>query len=73
MLSLAEARRRLVDAIGTGTLAGLRDRALVSVMPYSFARVSAAVGMRRDYFRQGTKGVAAAVGATTCRRTTGSK
>ena len=36
---------------------GLRDRALLSVMVYSFARVSAAVGMRRqDYFRQGVRG-----------------
>ena len=40
-----------------GTLVGLRDRALLSVLVYSFARVSAAVGMRRqDYFRQGTRG-----------------
>ena len=36
---------------------GLRDQALLSVLVYSFARVSAAVGMRRqDYFRQGTRG-----------------
>ena len=36
---------------------GLRDRALLSVMVFSFARVSAAVGMRRqDYFRQGVRG-----------------
>ena len=52
VLSPAEARR-LLAAIDTGTLAGLRDRALVSVMLYSFARVSAVIGMRRqDYFRQ---------------------
>ena len=37
VLSPAEARR-LLAAIDTGTLAGLRDRALVSVMLYSFAR-----------------------------------
>ena len=56
MLSPAEARR-LLDAIDTGTLAGRRDRALVSVMLYSFARVSAVIGMRRqDYFRQGLRG-----------------
>ena len=56
VLSPAEARR-LLDAIDTGTLAGLRDRALVSVMLYSFARVSAVLGMRRqDYFRQGSRG-----------------
>ena len=56
VLSPAEARR-LLDAIDTGTLAGLRDRALVSVMLYSFARVSAVIGMRRqDYFRQESRG-----------------
>ena len=56
VLSPAEARR-LLDAIDVGTLAGLRDRALVSVMLYSFARVSAAIAMRRgDYFRQGSRG-----------------
>ena len=47
----------LLDRIDTGTRVGLRDRALVSVMVSSFARVSAAVGMRReDYFRQGARG-----------------
>ena len=47
VLSPAEARR-LLEAIDTGTLAGRRDRALVSVMLYSFARVSAVIGMRRQ-------------------------
>ena len=56
VLSPAEARR-LLEAIDTGTLVGLRDRALVSVMLYSFARVSAVIGMRRqDYFRQERRG-----------------
>ena len=56
VLSPAEARR-LLAVIDTGTLAGLRDRALVSVMLYSFARVSAVIGMRRqDYFRQERQG-----------------
>ena len=56
VLSPAEARR-LLEAIDTGTLAGLRDRALVSVRLYSFARVSAVIGMRRqDYFRQEGRG-----------------
>ena len=41
----------------TGALAGLRDPALLSVMLYSFARVSAVLGMRRqDYFGQGSRG-----------------
>lgn len=49
--------RLLLDQIDTGPLVGLRDRALLSVMVYSFARVSAAVGMRRqDYFRPGLRG-----------------
>ena len=56
VLSPAEARR-LLKATDTGTLAGLRDRALLSVMLYSFARVSAVVAMRRaDYFRQESRG-----------------
>ena len=56
VLSPAEARR-LLEVIDTATLAGLRDRALLSVMLYSFARVSAVVAMRRqDYFRQGSRG-----------------
>ena len=49
--------RLLLDGIDPGSLVGLRDRALLSVMVYSFARVSAVVGMRRrDYFLQGTRG-----------------
>ena len=52
-------RRRgsLLESIDTGALIGLRDRALLSVMLYSFARVSAVLGMRRqDYFGQGSRG-----------------
>jgi site-specific recombinase XerD len=37
--------RVLLDSIDISTVAGLRDRALVGVMVYSFARVSAVVGM----------------------------
>ena len=56
VLTPAEARK-LLDHIDTGTLAWLRDRALFSVMLYSFARVSAVLGMRRqDYFQQGSRG-----------------
>ena len=56
VLSPAEARK-LLETIDTDTLAGLRDRALLSVMLYSFARVSAVLGMRRqDYFQQGNRG-----------------
>ena len=38
--------RQLLDAIDTATLAGLRDRALIALMVYSFARVGAATSMR---------------------------
>ena len=56
VLSPSEARK-LLESIDTGALAGLRDRALLSVMLYSFARVSAVLGMRRqDYFGQGNRG-----------------
>ena len=56
VLSPAEAKK-LLESIDTGALAGLRDRALLSVMLYSFARVSAVLGMRRqDYFGQGSRG-----------------
>jgi integrase/recombinase XerD len=37
--------RRLLDAINVTTIGGLRDRALIAVMIYSFARVSATIGM----------------------------
>jgi len=48
--------RQLFDSIRTCTLSGLRDRALLGVMVYSFARVSAAVAMdREDYFPQGRR------------------
>ena len=53
----AEETRTLLDQIDTQTLVGQRDLALLSVMVYSFARVSAVVGMRRqDYLRQGPRG-----------------
>ena len=51
VLSTAECRRFL-RSIPTDTVGGLRDRALVAVMTYSFARVSAALAMNvKDVFR----------------------
>ncbi|CAN7634955.1 tyrosine-type recombinase/integrase [Phenylobacterium sp. LjRoot219] len=44
ILTAAEAKR-LIESIETDSLVGLRDRALIGVMVYSFARISAAVGM----------------------------
>ena len=55
VLSAAETRA-LLDGIDVTTLAGLRDRALLGVLVYSFARVSAAVSMRvADYYTQGPR------------------
>jgi site-specific recombinase XerC len=44
-LDPAEARQ-LIDAINTSTAIGLRDRALIGLMVYSFARIGAAIGLR---------------------------
>jgi site-specific recombinase XerD len=53
VLSATEARQ-LLDCIDTSTLIGLRDRALIGLMCYSFARVSAVVGMNvEDYYQHG--------------------
>ena len=55
VLSAAETRA-LLDRIDVATLAGLRDRALLGVLVYSFARVTAAVSMRvADYYTQGPR------------------
>jgi len=52
----AEEARQLLDSIDTSTVVGLRDRALIAVMVYSFARVGAVVGMRvEDYYQSGKR------------------
>jgi len=52
----AEEARKLLESITTETVVGLRDRALIATMLYSFARVSAVVGMRvQDYYPQGKR------------------
>ncbi|WP_420240119.1 tyrosine-type recombinase/integrase (plasmid) [Telmatobacter bradus] len=52
VLEPAEARA-LLDSIDTTTPAGLRDRALISLMVYSFARIGAALAMKvEDVFTQ---------------------
>ncbi len=48
-----EEARALLDAIDGASLLGLRDRALIGVMVYSFARMQMKVG---DYFIQGRRG-----------------
>lgn len=49
--------RQLLDSIDATTLKGLRDRALIGVMVYTFARVNAVIGMKvKDYYSQGRRG-----------------
>jgi site-specific recombinase XerD len=49
--------RALLDSIDTGSLIGLRDRALIGMMVYSFARINAVLEMKVcDYFVQGRRG-----------------
>ncbi|MEM8736219.1 MAG: tyrosine-type recombinase/integrase [Planctomycetota bacterium] len=53
---LAEEARMLLDSIDIRTVIGLRDRAIIGVMVYSFARVSATTRMNvEDYFPQGRR------------------
>jgi integrase/recombinase XerD len=53
----ADEARALIDAIDVSTLPGLRDRALIGLMVYTFARVGAAISMRvEDFFVQGRRG-----------------
>ena len=50
----AEEVAQLIESIPTNTLVGLRDRALIGLMAYTFARVGAALSMNvGDYFPQG--------------------
>jgi len=52
----ADQARTLLDSIETDTIVGLRDRALLGVMCFTFARVSAAVHMRvEDYYQNGKR------------------
>lgn len=52
----AEEARTLLDSIDTSTTIGLRDRALIGLMVYVFARVGAAIKMRiEDVYVQGRR------------------
>ncbi len=52
----ADEARQLLDSIDTGGIVGLRDRALIGLMCYTFARVSAMVGMKvEDYYQNGKR------------------
>jgi integrase/recombinase XerD len=48
--------KMLIESIPTETLSGRRDRALIALMIYSFARVSAVIGMDvKDYYLYGNR------------------
>jgi integrase/recombinase XerD len=48
--------RLLLDSIDTSTVVGLRDRAVIATMIYTFARVGATVAMDvADYYQQGKR------------------
>jgi integrase/recombinase XerD len=48
--------RKLLAGIDTSTVVGLRDRALIAVMTYSFARIGAVVAMKvEDYYPEGKR------------------
>jgi site-specific recombinase XerD len=48
--------RQLLASIDTSTVVGLRDRALIALLIYSFARISAALAMNvEDYYPQGKR------------------
>jgi site-specific recombinase XerD len=61
VLAVDEARI-LLDSIDTSTVMGLRDRALIALMAYTFARISAATAIKvEDYFRPGAAQLGAAL------------
>ena len=52
----ADEARQLLGSIDVSTPVGLRDRALIGLLIYTFARVSAAIGMNvEDYYVQGRR------------------
>ncbi len=52
----ADQARTLIDSINTDSIVGLRDRALIGCMCFTFARVSAMVNMKtEDYYQNGKR------------------
>src|SRR5580692_809149 len=52
----ADQARTLLDSIKTDLIVGLRDRAIIGLMCYTFARVSAVVHLRvEDYYENGKR------------------
>jgi integrase/recombinase XerD len=53
----AEEMRTLLDSIDTSKLIGLRDRAMIALMGYTFARIGAVIQMKvEDYYIQKRRG-----------------
>lgn len=53
----SEEARELLKGMDVSTVVGLRDRAIIAVMTYTFARVSAVVGLKvEDYYSQKKRG-----------------
>src|SRR6202140_4299211 len=51
-----EQARELLDSLDASTVVGLRDRALIATMIYTFGRVGAVIKMRiEDYYTQGRR------------------
>jgi integrase len=51
-----EDAKKLLESIPRDDLAGLRDRALISTMLFSFARISAVLSLKRqDFYYQGAR------------------
>jgi integrase/recombinase XerD len=52
----ADQARALLDSIEPDSIVGLRDRAVIGLMCYTFARVGAVVGMKvEDYYQNGKR------------------
>src|ERR1022692_3633442 len=52
----ADQARTLIDSINTDSIVGLRDRAIIGCMCFTFARVSAMVNMKtEDYYQNGKR------------------
>src|SRR5580700_10327041 len=52
----ADQARKLLDSIDISTVVGLRDRALIALMTFAFARIGAVVAMRvEDYYPMGKR------------------
>ena len=52
----ANRRVELIDGIDVSTIVGLRDRALIAVMTFPFARIGAVAAMGvEDYFPKGKR------------------